>query len=95
MILFPEGTRSKDGKIQTFRKGVSLFAQETKTPILFLYIEGNSDLWPKGQLIPSPGKLIIHIGPVHEPAPADVLHNAYTTWVRSVDPNAQIADLPH
>ncbi|MCC6137771.1 MAG: 1-acyl-sn-glycerol-3-phosphate acyltransferase [Bdellovibrionaceae bacterium] len=95
MILFPEGTRSKDGRIQTFRKGVSLFAQQTNTPILFLYIEGNSDLWPKGQLIPSPGKLTIHIGPVHDPAPADVLHKAYITWVKSVDPAAQVTDSSH
>ena len=86
MILFPEGTRSKDGKIQSFRKGVSLFAQQTNTPILFLYIEGNSDLWPKGQLLPSPGRLTIHIGPVHPPASADVLHRSYIEWVQTVAP---------
>jgi 1-acyl-sn-glycerol-3-phosphate acyltransferase len=94
MILFPEGTRSKDGRIQTFKKGVSLFATQTNTSILFLYIAGNSDLWPKGQLIPSPGRLTIHIGPVHPPAPADVLHKAYIAWVLSVDPDAKTTDLP-
>lgn len=94
MILFPEGTRSKDGKIQSFRKGVSLFATDTNTPILFLYIQGNSDLWPKGQLLPSPGRLIIHVGPVHPPAPSPILHKAYIDWVKSVDSDAQIADIP-
>ncbi len=94
MILFPEGTRSPDGRIQTFRKGVSLFAEKTKTPILFLYIHGNSDLWPKGRLLPMPGKLTIHVGPIHPPAPADVLHNNYVNWVKSVDPDAKVADLP-
>jgi 1-acyl-sn-glycerol-3-phosphate acyltransferase len=94
MILFPEGTRSPDGRIQSFRKGVSLFAERTKTPILFLYIHGNSDLWPKGRLIPMPGKLTIHVGPVHPPAPADVLYNNYVEWVKSVHPDAKVADLP-
>ncbi|MCB9073455.1 MAG: 1-acyl-sn-glycerol-3-phosphate acyltransferase [Bdellovibrionaceae bacterium] len=95
MILFPEGTRSKDGKIQNFKRGVSLFATQTNTPILFLYIKGNNNLWPKGQLLPSPGRLTIFIGPVHPPTPADVLHRAYISWVHEVDPEAQIADLPH
>ncbi len=94
MILFPEGTRSPDGRIQTFKKGVSLFSERTGTPILFLYIKGNSDLWPKGRLIPSSGQLIIHIGPVHPPAPADELHQAYISWVKSVDPEAKTRDLP-
>lgn len=94
MILFPEGTRSPDGSIQSFRKGVSLFAERTKTPILFLYIQGNSDLWPKGRLIPMPGKLKIHIGPVHPPAPADVLYSNYIDWVKSVHPEVKVADLP-
>lgn len=94
MILFPEGTRSPDGRIQSFRKGVSLFAERTNTPILFLYIHGNSDLWPKGRLIPLPGKLVIHVGPVHPPAAADVLYNSYINWVKSVDPDVKVADLP-
>lgn len=94
MILFPEGTRSPDGHIQTFRKGVSLFSEKTKTPILFLYIKGNNDLWPKGRLLPMPGKLTIYVGPVHPPAPADILYNSYTSWVRSVDAEVKIADLP-
>lgn len=91
MILFPEGTRSPDGRIQGFRKGVSLFSQRTHTPILFLYIKGNSDLWPKGQLLPSPGTLDMYIGPIHQPAPAEELHEAYTTWVSSIDPHAEFA----
>lgn len=92
MILFPEGTRSPDGRIQSFRKGVSLFSEKTNTPILFMYIKGNSDLWPKGQLLPSPGSLDMHIGPVHQPAPANVLHQAYTTWVKSIDPEAKFVE---
>lgn len=88
MVLFPEGTRSKDGYIQQFKRGVSLFAERTDTPILFLYLEGNAKLMPKGRSIPLPGHLIIHIGPVHDPAPVDKLYAAYKSWVLSINPDA-------
>lgn len=88
LILFPEGTRSKDGKIHDFKRGVALFAEKTKTPILYLYIEGNGDLWPKGAIFAKPGKLVIHIGPVKQPAPIDEIYSDYRKWVTSINPHA-------
>lgn len=88
MILFPEGTRSKDGFIQPFKRGVSLFSQRTETPILFLYLEGNSKLWPKGVLLPRPGFLTLHVGPVHPPADIEDIYEAYREWVLTVNPDA-------
>lgn len=88
LILFPEGTRSKDGKVHDFKRGVSLFAEKTKTPILFIYIEGNSKLWPKGAPFAKPGFLKIHLGPVHEPAPIDEVYSAYKDWAIQIDPDA-------
>ena len=41
--------------------------EDSKTPILFLYIDGNRRLWPKGAIFARPGKLIVHIGPVQQP----------------------------
>lgn len=90
MILFPEGTRSKDGKMSAFRRGISLFAESTSTPILFLYVDGNSKLWPKGKLLPSPGKLDIHIGPVVPPGPKEVLFEKYMEWAKTVKPDIQV-----
>lgn len=86
LIIFPEGTRSKDGKIHYFKRGVSIFAMKTKTPILFLYIDGNSRLWPKGAIFAKPGKLTVHIGPVQPPAPIDEVQKNYFEWVRTIDP---------
>lgn len=88
MILFPEGTRSKDGKIHDFKRGVSLFSQKTQTPILFLYLEGNAELWPKGRVLPKPGKLLIHIGPVHPPGPIEQVYANFRKWVETINPNA-------
>lgn len=88
MILFPEGTRSKDGYVKPFKKGVSLFSRKTNTPVLFLYIEGNSRIFPKGAFLPKPGKLTIHVGPIQEPATVEVINKNYKKWALSINPNA-------
>lgn len=92
LIIFPEGTRSKDGKIQEFKRGVSIFSERTQTPILFLYIDGNARLMPKGRVWAKPGKLVIHVGPVHPPGPIEVVYEAYKTWVKTVAPDALSED---
>ncbi len=88
LIIFPEGTRSKDGKIQEFKRGISIFAERTQTPILFLYIDGNANLWPKGKLLPKPGKIVLHVGPVHPPCDIKTVYAAYRAWVITINPNA-------
>jgi 1-acyl-sn-glycerol-3-phosphate acyltransferase len=88
LILFPEGTRSKDGKIHDFKRGVSIFSEKTQTPILYLYLEGNGELWPKGAVFAKPGKLIIHVGPVKQPAPIEEIYEDYRKWVTQINPHA-------
>jgi len=88
LILFPEGTRSLDGKIHDFKRGVSIFSERTQTPILFLYTDGNSELWPKGAAFAKPGRLKIHVGPVKEPGPIDEIFNDYKNWVLTLNPHA-------
>lgn len=93
LILFPEGTRSQDGKIHEFKRGVSIFSEKTQTPILFLYIEGNDTLWPKGSFFAKPGKLTMHIGPVQEPAPIEIIYSNYRKWVEGINPTAFAKDV--
>jgi 1-acyl-sn-glycerol-3-phosphate acyltransferase len=88
LIIFPEGTRSPDGKIHEFKRGVSIFAERSEVPILFLYIDGNSRLWPKGARWARPGKLTIHVGPVHPPGPIEEVYNEYKKWVCSINQDA-------
>lgn len=92
LILFPEGTRSPDGYIRTFKRGVALFAEKTDTPILFLYLEGNMDLMPKGAWLPRPGRLNIHVGPVHPPASINEINENYKSWVLTINPSAYAAE---
>lgn len=88
LILFPEGTRTPDGKIHEFKRGVSVFAEKTKTPILFLFLDGNTKLMPKGTPWARPGKLTIYVGPVVDPAPIDSVYKAYKEWVTTINPDA-------
>jgi len=87
LILFPEGTRSPDGYLQNFKKGVSLFSQKTQTPVFFIYIKGNAKLWPKEYKIPRPGVLTLYTGPVVPPGPIEEIREAYKKWVMTIDPS--------
>jgi 1-acyl-sn-glycerol-3-phosphate acyltransferase len=47
-LLFPEGTRSTDGKIHKFKKGGLLLAIETQFPIVPMALCGTGDVAIKG-----------------------------------------------
>lgn len=62
VITFPEGTRSKDGKIQTFKKGTFVIAKEGKIDIIPIGISGAFDVLPSGRSQIKSGKVFVHIG---------------------------------
>lgn len=50
IAIFPEGTRSKSGKIQSFKEGAFLLAKMNKLPIIPVVVEGTRDMFPTGKL---------------------------------------------
>ena len=50
MILFPEGTRSKDGELQQFKRGAFHLASQVDYPIVPITIRDSDKLLPKGSL---------------------------------------------
>jgi CMP/dCMP kinase len=52
LIIFPEGTRSKTGKIHHFKPGFSFLAKKTKATIYPAYIAGAYDVWPAKKKLP-------------------------------------------
>jgi len=48
VLLFPEGTRSKDGRLQPARAGIGLVIAKTGAPVLPMRIFGAYDAFPKG-----------------------------------------------
>ncbi len=85
MIVFPEGTRSRDGQLHGFKKGVGIFSQSTNTPVLFLHIRGAGKLFAKKTRLPKPGIMELVVGPVHEPAPIEEIENHYKVWVSKLE----------
>lgn len=48
IVLFPEGTRSKDGHLQPARAGIGLVIAKTRAPVLPMRIFGAHEALPKG-----------------------------------------------
>jgi 1-acyl-sn-glycerol-3-phosphate acyltransferase len=68
VIIFPEGTRSPDGNLQPFKKGVFLLALKSRAPILPITIQGTSKIMRKGDWRTYPGQVRIQIDPPIETA---------------------------
>jgi 1-acyl-sn-glycerol-3-phosphate acyltransferase len=62
LILFPEGTRSPDGQLGTFKPGIGFLTAGTDITVVPCYLQGAHRAWPKGAFIPRPRKLTLRIG---------------------------------
>ncbi|HET57058.1 MAG TPA: 1-acyl-sn-glycerol-3-phosphate acyltransferase [Deltaproteobacteria bacterium] len=62
VMVFPEGTRSTDGRIRPFKKGGFFPAVLSGVPVLPVTINGSRRILPKGSLAVKPGKMQVVIG---------------------------------
>ena len=62
LIIFPEGTRSRDGRVARFKGGSFLLALEAGIPIVPLSVVGSRHVMRKGRLATHPGNvtLVVH-----------------------------------
>jgi len=62
VLLFPEGTRSLDGKIRPFKKGGFVLAIDSGVPIVPVVIKGTYTIMTKGKFRVNPGhvSMIVH-----------------------------------
>lgn len=69
-IAFPEGTRSRDGRLQPFKKGVFVMAIKAGVPVVPVSVSGSSRIMQKGKAAIQPGTVRIS---VHEAIPTEGL----------------------
>jgi len=86
IMVFPEGTRSKDGRMGRFKEGAFRLALETKTDILPMVLDGTSKAIPKsGWILTGREKMILK---VLDPVPykdfehLSIRETAALTWMK-------------
>ncbi len=67
ILMFPEGTRSSNGKLQKAEAGVGLFLAKTGAPVLPVRIFGTFESLPRGGKFPIPTQVTLVIGQKYQP----------------------------
>ena len=60
--IYPEGTRSPDGRLYRGRTGVGFLALHSGAPVIPVAMVGTERILPPGHQVPRPGKIEIRIG---------------------------------
>ncbi len=90
VLTFPEGTRTKDGKVKPFKRGVFQIARDAGIPVVPLAVRGMFEVLPKGRFLVRPGNVEIYMGAEIETAGmtddeldelAERVHTIISDWV--------------
>ncbi|HVA49921.1 MAG TPA: lysophospholipid acyltransferase family protein [Pirellulales bacterium] len=68
VLIFPEGTRTRDGEVAPLKPGFSALARRAGVPLLPMAIDGAYDAWPRRRLLPGLSTIHIQFG---QPLSAD------------------------
>ena len=78
LVLFPEGERTVDGEIKTFKKGAAILSLHLRVPIVPVAIRGSFEFWPRARgfqwrkCLPGAGRIRMAIGaPIAPPEPLE------------------------
>ena len=61
--IWPEGTRSRDGQLQVFKKGFVHAALATNLPIVPIVVHNAAKVWPRGKVKFNPGLVDVDVLP--------------------------------
>jgi long-chain acyl-CoA synthetase len=62
LVMFPEGQRSLDGKLQSFKPGIGLLLEHYDVPVVPVYIHGAHEALPPGKFLPRPRRITVTFG---------------------------------
>ena len=61
-VLFPEGTRTRDGSMHSFKAGVGMLLAGTSVPVIPCHLSGTFNALPPHHRFPRPAKIRLRIG---------------------------------
>lgn len=67
VVVFPEGSRTPDGRLKRFKRGAYILATEFNLPVVPITIDGAYAVMPRSARLPRPGRIILTI---HKPIEA-------------------------
>ena len=77
-LLFPEGTRTRDGSMGRFKPGVGMLVAATPVPVVPCHLEGTFEAFPPNRILPRPHKIVLRVG---EPLAFASAPNDHGGWV--------------
>jgi long-chain acyl-CoA synthetase len=63
ILVFPEGMRTQDGKMNSFRAGIGILATNLNIPVVPIKIDGLFELKRAGKKVSWPGAVRVTVGP--------------------------------
>jgi 1-acyl-sn-glycerol-3-phosphate acyltransferase len=68
VLIFPEGTRTRDGEVAPLKPGFISVARRSGVPLIPVGLDGAYQAWPRSAWFPRPGRIAISVG---QPIPAE------------------------
>lgn len=62
VLLFPEGTRTRDGEVQSIKPGFCALARRAEVPLVPVAMDGAFDAWPRQRSFPRPATIHVQFG---------------------------------
>jgi len=62
IVLFPEATRTRDGRIRPIKSGFELIARRGKAPVIPVVVDGAFEAWPRQRVWPCPARIYVMFG---------------------------------
>lgn len=93
VVIFPEGTRSRDGRMQPFKKGAFQLARGAGVPVVPAVVTGSFPIMPPGSWMIRPAPIHIRFLPPLRPVPAigaeELMEEVRGAMLRALTPSRE------